>query len=1671
MNKLLLSLATILVATTISSTVVEAAETQYEEKLPYRLKDPHWEKYNNEDKGKWPLPKVPTFSTGIYSMASIAGIDYKEDKNQFFDKTSKYKSSGDTEVYYKSNPSTPVTLALPVGSKYGKSVGGDTTIEYQFNDTVTSAYNGTTINDQLVMDNSQGQWLVTNGYYSRDNVLGGVKSVKSTISTGPLETSPWGLSSNFIKPEDFLMSLSKSVYGVSQSRPVYISTKPYRLSKKIVWYVTNPRTANGCGPITWKYLTGDWKNQDVSKINPSWSSTSPPSCGSSKTIDRGEYIVHPEGYLNNVWYRYTKDQNSFVSANVYELYFAKLLQKGILNTDEAFSNATATQSFSPNKEKSGAFTFKKSFADKYFKEYHDYGKSESGSKYKYPSWAPELGALYTNRDVKNIPLGSNLTDKNITVTKSGGKYLYSKALGSGYNITGNNVSGVTEIQPTSTENKIMNRNTIQVIEALKLIEKVMRVEDGDMTATEAEIVSKKYGAMYLDSIEKEDVQTVSYLLAKGILNFENYQEYSSLYSPLSETFSYKLIYRIANKEARLKFTEITLTDTSDLPVSFNEYKQEIIFPSLPKLSDAGSVNKNGTIINDYTGKQLTLLSDINFATTTRTITDSKNNKVGKRLVITADIDDPLKYLYRNMPLVSVDEKGQPYRVGNNYQVFSSPARKLYNTIDDKEKRYVGVKSIIYNENSERYDVTFYVYADSQDVAVDFIKANLKTRLSGVTVSKTDNSTTSIRTGAITPTRPNEINDSITKNGDLLINKDLGLTAYSNDNTSIVGNTLVKGAITSSVKNSKMTSIDAITKLTNNTAKESIGNKSIVTINSSQIQKKKVKVVDQTGKSVGTTTVMNTKVTSKPASKGKSDITKTLKMYNLSILSSADTLITQDQVFKFKRGKTTKSVKGTVVLSWELDLPTPLEQNKLIGRDIVPYVNDQAKASWIFTKPSNRDLLQVWNYNVGLNNALLKTLSKNNLNIPSGYFSPKLDILIDSVNSTELGEKKIKNKDISSSEIRQIRNNFLKKVSDNLSSSWVKTYIGSVELANYTVGKKPSKSIEKYIDKKKSNSKKTFIKTNGLLRGVLIPNNQTVWSYLVFDQSKSVEYTDGYFSRHTNSNDIGMYSIFSTKSGNNFYGYYSSAKGEGIIPYLNLPYAKDNFNNIYADTDRFLYQLKNGVLWEFNPEYEPSMVGRTVKFEKDVWKISGDNKSTYDLYSKKMIKAVYKKGKLYSAGDKSTTPILTAIHKQNLKTFGGQQEKGINANSYLKTRAFDFLPSQKDVGDTTFLYVKSGVLTPAKYVAVKNGKKIKYKLEKVSLKEGSVVYSPIFVTLSKTTWSARSKELTWSKSYIGAQYSAYTRGMIIQSLKEQILATSSKNIVLSQKVKTGTLTIGRLTGTINKNKVTFKVPFKDSMMSGSKVNKQEVINAFNENSDIVFVAGGVASASQYIKKKDIGSYDPKYKDYNNTLVNNNGKLQVATGTKIVNYSPGLVINTISLTGIVMDGVRFLNNGMSSNSDSYKLYLYQDVKPPAIVSPFAENNPPVLNNENAIVADVASTFEGLPTALDTFDSLQGYLDRIAANELWMMVLKSVLGFFLLISVLAPIAHILAYAPISNVFFTRMYDVTGIDFISIMSFMTVRITSPETNSWVRTTKVSAMCGILPLIAFGLMKIYDII
>lgn len=202
---------------------------------------------------------------------------------------------------------------------------------------------------------------------------------------------------------------------------------------------------------------------------------------------------------------FENDKYFYVSPNVYELYLSGALDKGLIQSSDL----------------NGAKTLFPS----------EYSKLQSSGIV--PAWHQSLGNVEVEKGDSARYLGSTATisntDKGIILSTKRPDYFI--------------------------------QEDISTIDALKIIEKFLRSSEKEMTNTEATTISYKYGAKYLDTLNESDRQTVTFLIAKGILNFEDPAEYVDLYSPFSFDVAYTLLYRVANKDARFNFSEIQLTDS------------------------------------------------------------------------------------------------------------------------------------------------------------------------------------------------------------------------------------------------------------------------------------------------------------------------------------------------------------------------------------------------------------------------------------------------------------------------------------------------------------------------------------------------------------------------------------------------------------------------------------------------------------------------------------------------------------------------------------------------------------------------------------------------------------------------------------------------------------------------------------------------------------------------------------------------------------------------------------------------------------------------------------------------------------------------------------------------------------------------------------------------------
>lgn len=328
-------------------------------------------------------------------------------------------------------------------------------------------------------------------YMEENDLLGDDLSI--TFDNGKVSTSefPSINPSVPVKRSDFLVALSKSVFGVQKSRPIVFKTNPTRLinGKEIDVYSSN-----------------DYKPYGYQ--------------GSDNEFDfsRG-------------------DNHVYISPNVYEMYFKTLIDKGIISLKD-FSNVAMVEDLSK------------------------FGATSSGSK-SYPVWHNGLEEFKVN--------GANPSQYDVYGENPLGQFFkYSKSK-DGVSISKSDVSW-------------MFNEKILTIDALKYVESCLRISEKDMTESEAKIINFKYGANYLYNLDDANSKTIMFLIAKGVLNFEDESEFNVMYRELDYNLMAKVLYRVHNKDARLDFSKVQLTDSDNfwLTKGFRESKLKVYFGETPK---------------------------------------------------------------------------------------------------------------------------------------------------------------------------------------------------------------------------------------------------------------------------------------------------------------------------------------------------------------------------------------------------------------------------------------------------------------------------------------------------------------------------------------------------------------------------------------------------------------------------------------------------------------------------------------------------------------------------------------------------------------------------------------------------------------------------------------------------------------------------------------------------------------------------------------------------------------------------------------------------------------------------------------------------------------------------------------------------------------------------------
>lgn len=191
------------------------------------------------------------------------------------------------------------------------------------------------------------------------------------------------------------------------------------------------------------------------------------------------------------------------TGNVYEQYFQKMIEKGLINNSDLKDDLL--------------------------------GSAWDGTAV----WNQSVGAagrLATGMDTYNLEDCTGVWGKSFV-----------------FETTEDSIS-ITPIKP-----EYFNEESMTFIEFLEIVENFLRGSEKEVTATEASIVAYKYGLEYLSELTEDEYKTVEFLVAKGILNFEEYDSIG-FFETVRWQEAIPVIYRAVNTNARYNFSLVQLTD-------------------------------------------------------------------------------------------------------------------------------------------------------------------------------------------------------------------------------------------------------------------------------------------------------------------------------------------------------------------------------------------------------------------------------------------------------------------------------------------------------------------------------------------------------------------------------------------------------------------------------------------------------------------------------------------------------------------------------------------------------------------------------------------------------------------------------------------------------------------------------------------------------------------------------------------------------------------------------------------------------------------------------------------------------------------------------------------------------------------------------------------------------
>jgi hypothetical protein len=629
-----------------------------------------------------------------------------------------------------------------------------------------------------------------------------------------------------------------------------------------------------------------------------------------------------------------KDYDVLVSSNVYELYLKELMDQGMIDKS----------------------TFNSKNGKKFLSDYKKLSNKKSD----------DANVAWDNR----LKYGT-LKTKNVL----------------GYSTSYNTDFNVTEKKPNYFVNEKM-----YTIGALQIIAKYVRSTEKDMSNLEASIVTYKYGINYKFTVDDEAAQNdIEFLIAKGILDFENPEEFTNLYGEFTYESALKIIYRVANEDARLNFSEVTLTDGESFWLDQGYYEDNM------SIVESTSLPQVKTITDDYWNS---LLENDPDEVENSDDEDSTESNIGNNF-----IDDILGLNFSKVSVMAASEMptftvvkmfdlsyDYTYK-GINIKELSDSNSKPEEFVSYEESSFNGLSA---NGKTTLAKVTFKVEAKSYDTAVLYVDNNIA--IDGYLTSSDMLAYTTINENGeeitLVPatTLQNSLSNISIIEDKVLMNNVTGAQAIilPEQGYALVGNRVVVSdtLMMTDTSDEVYYNLDVICTLLGNTYLSKLTNKQLYVCSSINNE------VTATIKSSSGSTLGKAYVVDFLTSTSKKKTT-TKKCFNVDNVNYGVNVLTR----KFNITVNGNSEDVYFIVNWDYCVPDETALRDMIDNNVFGTstltLNDVNEA--IYTKPSDKSLALWWDTNLSISNSLANFMygTTNVEYVKSGYLTPSLTILRDS----------------------------------------------------------------------------------------------------------------------------------------------------------------------------------------------------------------------------------------------------------------------------------------------------------------------------------------------------------------------------------------------------------------------------------------------------------------------------------------------------------------------------------------------------------------------------------------------------------------------------------------------------------------------------------------------------